>query len=66
MSNTLIHLPQRPYRRIATEEAFSPPEMLDIYNKILAKDDVDVGFKHLMGFYTVSYTHLTLPTNREV
>jgi hypothetical protein len=22
-------LPARPYRRIATEEAFSPPEMLD-------------------------------------
>ena len=50
MSKTLIPLPQRPYRRIATEEAFCPPEMLDIYNKILAKDDVDVGFKHLMGF----------------
>jgi hypothetical protein len=30
MSQTLIDLPQRPYRRIATEEAFSPPEMLEI------------------------------------
>ena len=47
-------LPARPYRRIATEEAFSPPEMLDIYRRILAKDDVDVGFKHLMGFYMSS------------
>jgi len=54
MSKTLIPLPQRPYRRIATEEAFCPPEMLDIYNKILAKDDVDVGLKHLMGFYMSS------------
>ena len=54
MSPTLIDLPLRPYRRIATEEAFSPPEMLQIYNKILAKGDVDVGFKHLMGFYMSS------------
>ena len=30
-----------PYLRIATEEAFAPPEMLDIYSKILAKKDVD-------------------------
>jgi 2,3-dihydroxybenzoate decarboxylase len=50
MSNNLPPLPARPYRRIATEEAFSPPEMLEIYKRILAKDDVDVGFKHLMGF----------------
>ena len=54
MSNTLPPLPSRPYRRIATEEAFSPPEMLEIYKRILAKDDVDVGFKHLMGFYMSS------------
>lgn len=54
MSHTLLSLPQRPYRRIATEEAFAPPEMLDIYRRILAKDDVDVGFKHLMGFYMSS------------
>ena len=43
-----------PYLRIATEEAFAPPEMLDIYRKILAKDDVDPGFKGLMGFYMSS------------
>ncbi len=43
-----------PYVRIATEEAFAPPEMLDIYRKILAKDDVDPGFKGLMGFYMSS------------
>jgi 2,3-dihydroxybenzoate decarboxylase len=54
MSNTLPPLPARPYRRIATEEAFSPPEMLEIYKRILAKDDVDAGFKHLMGFYMSS------------
>jgi 2,3-dihydroxybenzoate decarboxylase len=34
-------LPSRPYRRIATEEAFSPPEMLEIYKRILKQGDVD-------------------------
>ena len=42
------------YLRIATEEAFAPVEMLDIYRKILAKKDVDPGFKGLMGFYMSS------------
>lgn len=45
------NLPQRPYRRIATEEAFAPPEMFEIYKRILARDDVDLGFKHWSGFY---------------
>jgi 5-carboxyvanillate decarboxylase len=49
---------QRPakaaYLRIATEEAFAPPEMLDIYRKLFAKADVDPGFKGLMGFYMSS------------
>ena len=31
------NMSQVPYLRIATEEAFAPPEMLDIYSKILAK-----------------------------
>jgi hypothetical protein len=34
-------LPSRPYRHIATEEAFSPPEMLDIYKRILKQGGVD-------------------------
>ena len=34
-------LPIRPYRRIATEEAFSPPAMLDIYKRILKQGGVD-------------------------
>jgi 2,3-dihydroxybenzoate decarboxylase len=49
---------QRPakaaYLRIATEEAFAPTEMLDIYRKLFAKADVDPGFKGLMGFYMSS------------
>ncbi|MFZ2737895.1 MAG: amidohydrolase family protein [Burkholderiaceae bacterium] len=43
-----------PYQRIATEEAFAPPEMLGIYRKIMEQGDVDPGFKGLMGFYMSS------------
>ena len=43
-----------PYRRIATEEAFAPPEMIDIYRRILEGPDPDPGFKGLMGFYMSS------------
>lgn len=43
-----------PYKRIATEEAFAPPEMIEIYRKILARGDADAGFRGLMGFYMSS------------
>ncbi|MFD0666168.1 amidohydrolase family protein [Ramlibacter sp. MAHUQ-53] len=43
-----------PYKRIATEEAFAPPEMLDIYRRIFERGDCDAGFKGLMGFYMSS------------
>lgn len=43
-----------PYLRIATEEAFAPPEMLEIYRRILAGPNVDPGFRGLMGFYMTS------------
>ena len=46
--------PAVPYHRIATEEAFAPPELITIYRKILAKSDVDPGFQGLMGFYMSS------------
>ena len=39
------------YLRIATEEAFAPPELITAYHKILAEPDVDPGFKSLWGFY---------------
>ena len=40
------------YRRIATEEAFCPPEMFDIYGKILDGGQLDdPGFNSLWGFY---------------
>jgi 2,3-dihydroxybenzoate decarboxylase len=48
-------IPKNPnYLRIATEEAFGPAEMMDIYRHILSKKDVDPGFKGLMGFYMTS------------
>lgn len=40
-----------PYKRIATEEAFAPAEMLTIYRKILDSGQCDAGFRGLMGFY---------------
>ena len=40
------------YRRIATEEAWAPPEMLELYMKLLAKRGAnEPGFRSLMGFY---------------
>ena len=44
----------RGYRRIATEEAFAPSELFDIYRKILAGPNPDPGFVSLMGFYMSS------------
>ncbi len=43
-----------PYLRIATEEAFAPPEMIEIYRRILARSDADIGFRGLLGFYMSS------------
>lgn len=39
------------YLRIATEEAFAPPEMLDAYRKLLVGGYDDPGFCSLWGFY---------------
>jgi 2,3-dihydroxybenzoate decarboxylase len=46
--------PHPDYKRIATEEAFAPKEMFDIYRKILAGPDPDPGFVSLLGFYMSS------------
>lgn len=42
------------YLRIATEEAWAPPEMFSIWKKILEGNDPDPGFKSLIGFYMSS------------
>jgi 2,3-dihydroxybenzoate decarboxylase len=46
--------PHPDYQRIATEEAFAPLEMFDIYRKILAGSNPDPGFVSLLGFYMTS------------
>ena len=44
--------PKAGYLRIATEEAFCPPEMLDIYRKMLADKAIDdPGFNTMFSFY---------------
>ena len=41
-----------PYIRIAAEEAFAPPEILDGYRRLIAREPgLDPGFTSLMGFY---------------
>lgn len=43
------------YRRIATEEAFAPPELLDRWRRLLVEEtDLDPGFRSLHGFYLTS------------
>lgn len=41
----------RPYRRIATEEAYAPVEVLDEYRKILAAGTGEIGFESIMGHF---------------
>ncbi|MDB5727532.1 MAG: amidohydrolase family protein, partial [Noviherbaspirillum sp.] len=49
-----MNKPHPDYKRIATEEAFAPKEMFDIYRKILNGPDPDPGFVSLLGFYMTS------------
>lgn len=44
-----------PYKRIATEEAWCPPEMLEIYRKMIETKALDdPGFNTMFGFYLQS------------
>jgi len=44
--------PNLGYLRIATEEAFCPPELVGMWQELIATgDDIDPGFESLMGFY---------------
>src|ERR1700733_11570259 len=40
------------YLRIATEEAFAPPELIARYRKLLENGYDDPGFRSLWGFYS--------------
>ena len=47
--------PAAGYRRIATEEAFIPPELHKMYRQLVASGGVnDPGFNSLVGYY---FTH---------
>lgn len=39
------------YLRVATEEAFAPPELIRAFERVLNSNNVDPGFESLMGFY---------------
>ena len=40
------------YRRIATEEAFAPPDMLERYRRLIRENGIDdPGFTSLMGYF---------------
>src|SRR3954470_16156201 len=44
-----------PYKRIAAEEAWCPPEMLEIYRRMLETKALDdPGFNTMFGFYMSS------------
>lgn len=43
---------RRPYRRIATEEAYAPPELLRTYRELIARGSVgDIGFTSMWGYF---------------
>jgi len=43
---------ERPYLRIATEEAYAPPEMISLWREHLANDTIDdIGFTSLVGYF---------------
>lgn len=45
-------MPEHTYQRIATEEAFAPPDIIDRYRALLANGSYrDPGFESLWGFY---------------
>ena len=50
-----MSLPKPPYRRIATEEGWATPEMMQMYIDVLNKKSInDPGFYSLWGFFGLS------------
>jgi 5-carboxyvanillate decarboxylase len=55
MSNVPVIGPNPHYKRIATEEAFAPPEVLKLYRSLYESGSLgDPGFDSLWGFYATS------------
>jgi 2,3-dihydroxybenzoate decarboxylase len=60
-------LKQRDYLRVATEEAWGPPEMFEGYRKLLASKSLDdPGFNSLWGFYAGSSSERARATLRRL
>lgn len=47
------------YLRIATEEAYAPPELLDEYRRLLHEGAGDLGFGSLWGYYLMNSSEHT-------
>lgn len=59
--------PNPPYKRIATEEAWLPPELMDLYIKGLEDGSIDdKGFHSLWGFFGKSQTEKALAHKRRI
>jgi 5-carboxyvanillate decarboxylase len=52
------------YKRIATEEAYAPPELLARYRKLIESGYDDPGFRSLWGFYSGSSPRATALSER--
>lgn len=61
--STMVSM-EPPYRRIAAEEAFAPPELIARYRKLLAQGYDDPGFRSLWGFYSGSTPRATALAER--
>lgn len=71
MSERYPDMPPRienpPYKRIATEEAWLPPEIMDLYIKGLDDGTItDPGFRSLWGFFGKSDTDKARAHNRRI
>jgi 2,3-dihydroxybenzoate decarboxylase len=52
--------PNPPYTRIATEEAWAPPDLLERYRKLLSDhSSFDPGFESLMGYFLLNGSERT-------
>jgi 5-carboxyvanillate decarboxylase len=59
--------PNPPYKRIAAEEAWLPPEIMDLYIKGLDDGSItDPGFRSLWGFFGKSTTEKARAHNRRI
>ena len=52
LQDAVTQVPKADYKRIATEEAWCPPDLFDVYRRILDEGTLDdPGFHAMFGFY---------------